>query len=127
MSPVHRYQAASNYSKSSSGGNNLLKEPMSEVDRPVSRSREAAASAMLELKTAGQYRSGPSARPRTPHGIPTSSHHPQRSQATSSSPKFTGSIVPLDTSRQHYKWTIEGQNYIVSAAGVQALDAVRIP
>lgn len=116
------YVTTSEQQRSSKISNNTLKEPTQEVSRPVSRSREAAASAMLELKSAGQYRSLPKSP--THHVSQAPSQPPHKVQTTHSASKFAGTIVPLDSSRQNFKWSIEGQSYIVSASGVQALEPV---
>lgn len=116
LSSIH-YGAPSEPQRSSKMSNDTLREPVQEVTRPVSRSREAAASAMLELKSAGQY---------SVQISPTRhvSQPPLKVQTTQSASKFAGTIVLLDSSRQTYKWSIEGKSYPVSASGVKALESV---
>lgn len=112
-------------SSHSSNNNNTLKEPREEYEiaRPISRSREAAATAMLELKSSGIYRAPPPLARQSPPPATSSTSEPPRKVLTT--PKSIPSIVPLDSTRQQYRWVIGGQSYIISAAGVQSLEAIR--
>ncbi|XP_039249836.2 uncharacterized protein LOC120327575 isoform X2 [Styela clava] len=117
---------STSYSHSSNNNNMLLKEPKEEYEiaRPISRSREAAATAMLELKSSGLYRSVAPPPPLARHSPPPTpvSETPTKVVSTS---KSVPSIVPLDSTKQQYKWMIAGHSYVISAAGIQSLEATR--
>lgn len=111
-----------------------IKSP-TDLQRPVSRSREAA-DAMLQLKSAGAFSnrnksvpqkstwgSQPSLATATPSGpAPTQTLH----KTTSDPLGKQSTVVPLDASRQHYKWSIGSNTYIISSAGVQELEYVSL-
>lgn len=115
---------------SSSNNNHILKENHNdhEISRPISRSREAAATAMLELKSAGSFRanvvSGKATSPFSDSKCPRTLESQGSKTPSTNIISTKPTIVPLDSSRLHYRWTIGNHSYIISSAGVQNLEMV---